>query len=107
MKTFRVILTEASSVLSWMSKDFTFTVLKGLTGFLIFFEIFGLRLMESSVLSWTFIFVTLLREQPSPSRSSIEDNLHLLRWVSEPEFAFIPHILQIIKINRHWFTKSK
>ena len=102
----RCIGTEADFILSWMSKNFTFTVLESLTGFLVLFEWLRVRLKISTIFLWALVFFALLWEYPSEGRSSIEDDLHLLRWASEPEFALVSHVLKVVKINAHWSSES-
>jgi len=78
MNALRIITAKASSVLSRMPNDLALSILKSLSGFLIFLELFGLSLMEPSILRWALIVSALFGEQPSPCRSSVEYDLHLL-----------------------------
>ena len=65
-----------------------------------------MRLEVSTIFLWALVFFAFLREYPSESRSSIEDDLHLLRWASEPEFTLVSHVLKVIKINAHWSSEG-
>ena len=89
-----------------MSKNFTFTILESLTCFLVLFEWLRVRLKISAIFLWALVFFALLWEYPSEGRSSIEDDLHLLRWASEPEFTLVSHVLKVVKINAHWSSES-
>jgi len=60
----------------------------------------------SAIFLWALVFFAFLREYPGEGRSSIEDDLHLLRWASEPEFTFVSHVLKVVKINAHWSSES-
>jgi|TARA_B110001450_G_C17620703_1_gene481100 hypothetical protein len=61
------LLTEAHSVGGRMTQNFTFTVLEGLSSFLVLMERGRETLVISSVLSRAFSFLAFLREQPSES----------------------------------------
>ena len=54
------------------------------------------------ILSWTVASLAFLREQPSPGRASVENDLHRLGGVSEVEFTLVTHILEVFQIDSLW-----
>lgn len=91
--------TEACSVLSWISKNFTFTILQELSSLGIILELSWFSLKVFLILLWAVLFCTLFREDPGPCWSSVENDIHLLRWVTEPELSFVSHVHQIFHFD--------
>lgn len=100
-------LGEAESISRWVSKDSTSSVLDDLTSFVVVMELtrFGLRILF--VLNGAVVVLTFFRVNPSSWRTSVENDLHLLSWVTEVKFTFISHVLEVDKITSSWcFRKS-
>ena len=77
-----------------------------LTSFIIVMELRWFGLLILFVLNGAIVGLTFFRVNPSstPSswRTSVENNLHLLCWVTEVKFAFISHVLEVDKITSSW-----
>jgi len=79
-----------------MAQDSTSSILKHLSTFSVHFEGIRFRLKEFFVFGRAnSLFATILREDPSPCWSGIENNLHLLWWITELESTFITHVFEI------------
>lgn len=99
VKTVRVIIAEACSISCWVAHNCSLTILKHLSCLLVLLKVLALALRVLLVLSWTLSLLALLREQPCPSRSSVEDDLHLLGGVSKPELALVSHVHKVNHIT--------
>ena len=51
------------------------------------------------VLHGAIVGLTFVRVDPSSWRASVENDLHLLIWVTEVKFTFISHVLEVSKIT--------
>lgn len=71
-------------------------------------EFFRFGLLILFVLSGTIVSLTSFRVDPSSWRTSVKNDLHLLSWVTEVEFTFVTHVLEVDKITSSWlFWLSK
>jgi len=61
---------------------------------------FGLLILF--VLSGAIVGLTFFRVNPSSWRTSIENDLHLLSWVTEVKFTFVTHVLEVDQVTSSW-----
>lgn len=95
-------LGEAESISRWVSKDSTSSVLDDLTSFIVIMELLRFGLLVLFVLNRAIVVLTFFRVNPSSWRTSVENDLHLLSWVTEVKFTFISHVLEVDKIASSW-----
>jgi len=101
-----IIVPKASSISGRMSHNLTLSIFKHLTRTIIRFIVFRCWLMIFNILCWACWSLTLFREQPCHSWPGIKDNVHLLGWVSKPEFSIISHIFHVVKVWLNWNVSS-
>ena len=58
--------------------------------------------MILNVLNGTIVGFAFLGVDPSSGRTSIENDLHFLSWVTEVEFALVSHVFEILKVASSW-----
>lgn len=101
-------LGEAESISRWVTEDSTSSVLDDLTSFVVIMELCRFVLLILFVLSGTIVGLAFFRVYPSSWRTSIENDLHLLSWVTEVKLTFVTHVLEVDKIASSWlFWLSK
>ena len=82
-----------------MSKDSTSSVLDDLASMVVVMELRRFALLILFVLHGAIVGLTFVRVDPSSWRASVENDLHLLIWVTEVKFTFISHVLEVSKIT--------
>ena len=100
-------LGEAESICRGVTHDSASSVLNDLTSFLVIMELRRFVLLILFVWSRTIVILTFFRVNPCSWRSSIENDLHFLSWVTEVKFTFISHVFEIFKVTScglFWFT---
>ena len=109
MDTVTLIRGKASSVLSWVSLNFTAAVRQLLAFVTDLSKLWRLCLIVLLISRRAVSTFAFLRVNPSASRPCIEQNIHFLWWVSEPELALVPHILNVhkVQISGHFILLSQ
>ena len=101
-----IVWAKASPVGGWMPFYLTSSIRQILRFMIYLSELGWLWLKVLFVLIGTASGFTAFRIQPSTSRSSVKQDIHLLRGIPEPQFPFISHILYVHKINTCWLLTS-
>jgi len=100
--TMLIIVSKASSISGRMSHNLALSIFEHLTRTIIRFIVFRCWLMILNILCWACWSLTLFREQPCHGWPGIKDNVHLLGWVSKPEFSIVSHIFHVGKVWLNW-----
>ena len=88
-------LIEADSVSGRVAHDSSLSVSHHLASLLVILELVRLGLVILDISEGALSNLALLREHPGQGRSGIENYLHFLGGVAEPEESFVAHILSI------------